>query len=222
MEKASRLGARSLNGLNRLIEHIKYLRKSNIKYLVESRVREFKENRNKPITEIFKELCFCILTANFSAEKSIEIQRIIDDGFINLPENELEEKLRFLGHRYPTLRARYIVEARKSIHQLNNILKSSLSEKDLREWLIRNIKGLGYKEASHFLRNIGFMNLAIIDFHIINLLLKYGLIDKPKTLTRRRYMEIERILGEVAEKTGLRLGELDLYLWYIETGKILK
>lgn len=66
------------------------------------------------------------------------------------------------------------------------------------------------------------MNLAIIDFHIVNLLLKYGLIDKPKTLTRRRYMDIERILSEVAEKTGLRLGELDLYLWYIETGKILK
>lgn len=222
VEKASRLGARSLNSLDSLVEQIKHLKESDIKCLVESKVKEFKENRNKPITEIFKELCFCILTANFSAEKSIEIQRIIGDGFITLPENELEEKLRSLGHRYPTLRARYIVEARKFIHQLDSILKSSPNEKDLRKWLTRNIKGIGYKEASHFLRNIGFMNLAIIDFHIVNLLLKYGLIDKPKTLTRRRYMDIERILSEVAEKTGLRLGELDLYLWYIETGKILK
>jgi N-glycosylase/DNA lyase len=222
MEDALSSNTRVLNGLNRLVKHINHLKESNVKYLVESRIKEFKENRNKPITEIFKELCFCILTAKFSAEKSIKIQRIIDDGFINLSENELEEKLRFLGHRYPKLRAKYIIEARKAIHQLNRILNSPLNEEDLREWLVKNIRGLGYKEASHFLRNIGFMNLAIIDFHIINLLLKYGLIDKPRTLTRRRYMEIEKVLNKVAEKTGLRLGELDLYLWYMEVGKILK
>jgi N-glycosylase/DNA lyase len=222
MEDALSSNTRVLNGLNRLVKHINHLKESNVKHLVESRIKEFKENRNKPITEIFKELCFCILTAKFSAEKSIKIQRIIDDGFINLSENELEEKLRFLGHRYPKLRAKYIIEARKAIHQLNRILNSPLNEEDLREWLVKNIRGLGYKEASHFLRNIGFMNLAIIDFHIINLLLKYGLIDKPRTLTRRRYMEIEKVLNKVAEKTGLRLGELDLYLWYMEVGKILK
>ena len=68
------------------------------------------------------------------------------------------------------------------------------------------------------------MDLAIIDFHIINLLSRYGLICKPKNkvLTKRRYMEIERLLSKLADKTNLKLGELDLYLWYMETGKILK
>ena len=78
------------------------------------------------------------------------------------------------------------------------------------------------KESSHFLRNIGYKNLAIIDFHIIDLLVKQNLIEKPKTITSKKYIEIENILKELTEKTDTSLGELDLYLWYEETGKILK
>ena len=88
--------------------------------------------------------------------------------------------------------------------------------------LIRNVKGIGPKEASHFLRNIGYSGFAILDFHIINILARYGLIEKPKTLTKRRYLEIEELLRSIAAKTDLSLAELDLYLWYMETGKILK
>jgi len=68
-----------------------------------------------------------------------------------------------------------------------------------------------YKEASHFLRNIGSTNLAIIDFHIINLLINYGLIEKPKTITCKKYLEIEGLLREIADKLDLNLAELDLY-----------
>jgi len=211
-------------GVNDLIESIEKLKNDRVKHLVSARIREFKKNGKKPITEIFKELCFCILTANFSAEKSIKIQAELGDGFLTLSENELAEKLKALGHRYPSSRAKYIVEARKIINALKSVLESPISEKSLRRWLVQNVKGLGYKEASHFLRNIGFMNLAIIDFHIVNLLLRYGLICKSKNrvLIKRRYMEIERVLSELADKTSLKLGELDLYLWYMETGKILK
>ena len=78
------------------------------------------------------------------------------------------------------------------------------------------------KEASHFLRNIGFKDYAIIDFHIVDLLVNHSLIEKPKTITPKKYLEIENLLRELAEKTSLSLGELDLYLWYKETRKILK
>jgi len=88
---------------------------------------------------------------------------------------------------------------------------------------VKNIKGLGFKEASHFLRNIGFKNLAIIDFHIVDLLIKHKLIDKkPKSLSKSKYLEIEEKLKKIANELNLSLGELDLYLWYMETGKILK
>jgi len=102
------------------------------------------------------------------------------------------------------------------------MINSQGEQFELREWIVRNVKGLGYKEASHFLRNIGFTQYAIIDFHIIDLLLKYKLIEKPKTLSKTKYLEIEELLRQIAKKLNLNLAELDLYMWYMETGKILK
>lgn len=130
---------------------------------------------------------------------------------MTLSEFKLAKRLKELGHRYPNARARYIVEARKC----KNIVEE-------REWLVGNIKGLGYKEASHFLRNIGYKDFAILDFHIIDILTRYNLIEKPKTLTKRKYMGIENLLRKVAGRLNLNLAELDLYLWHAETGKVLK
>jgi len=208
-----------MDSLSELVEDLK---RSEVKGLVDSRIREFEELGRKPSEEIFKELCFCILTANFSAERSIRIQREIGDGFLSLPEPQLAEKLRELGHRYPEARARYIVSARKYGDSLKDIIAAFNSEGDAREWLVKNVKGIGYKEASHFLRNIGYKDIAIIDFHVIDVLARHGLIERPKTLTKRRYLEIEGLLRKIAEGLNLTLAELDLYLWFSETGKVLK
>ncbi len=208
--------------MKELIEAINKLKNSKVKEIVDVRIKEFKDIGNKSNIEIFKELCFCILTANFNAEKSIKIQKEIGNGFLTLPESVLAKKLKDYGHRYYNTRAKYIVEARKYMNSLKEIINSFNNENNLREWLVKNIKGLGYKEASHFLRNIGYTNFSILDFHIINILVKYGLIKKPKTLTKKKYLEIEEILKKVAKELNINLAELDLYLWYMETGKILK
>ena len=193
-----------------------------LKRTVDERIREFKGTGRKPGSEIFKELCFCILTANYTAEGGIRIQKEIGDGFMTLPEAGLAKRLKELGHRFPNTRAKYIAEARSHKDSLKEIIASSGDDNELREWLVKNIKGVGYKEASHFLRNIGFENLAIIDFHIIDTLVKHRLIERPKTLTRKRYLEVENILKEIAKRLGISLAELDLYLWCAETGKVLK
>ena len=208
--------------MEKLIKTIEDLKKSKIKNLVSSRIQEFKKIGGESDNKIFNELCFCILTANFNAEKTIKIQKTIGNGFLTFPESLLTEKLKKLGYRYPKTRAKYIVEARKYKDTLKNLFKSFKDDYEIREWLIKNVKGFGYKEASHFLRNIGYTNFAIIDFHIVNLLEKYGLIKKPKQLTKRKYLEIENLLRKIAERLNLSLAELDLYLWYMETGKILK
>ena len=220
----------------KLLSSLEDLKISEIRDKVDSRISEFESlkesiSKNKSGStgsrseKLFSELCFCIMTANFNAEKSIRIQKEIGNGFMDLPRQKLAEKLKQLGHRYPNARADYIAEARKHRISLGKMIKDINSEADeqkLRGWLAENIRGIGYKEASHFLRNVGFKKSAIIDFHIIDLLVKHGLIKEPKTLTRARYMEIEGILRGIAEKAGLNLAELDLYLWYMETGKILK
>jgi N-glycosylase/DNA lyase len=186
-------------------------------------MNDFREMGKKSSDDIFKELCFCILTANYTAEGGIRIQREIGDGFLSLPEKELAKRLKQLGHRFPNTRARYIAEARQHRGALDELLSASgKTEREKREWVAENVKGLGYKEASHFLRNIGFENLAIIDFHIIDILAAHGIIEPPKTLSKKKYLETEGVLQKLAARLGMSLGELDLYLWCAETGKILK
>lgn len=186
---------------------------------IKSRMQEFDSLKNSSVEKVFSELCFCLLTANFRAGRSIEIQNKIGDGFISLNEEELSFKLKEYGHRFPNMRAKYIVEARKHIP----VLLEKIKKNDRREWLVKNVKGLGYKESSHFLRNIGYKNYAILDFHIIDLLYSCKMIKfKPKSINPRVYVEIENILSEISIKHKITLSELDLILWYYETGAILK
>jgi N-glycosylase/DNA lyase len=207
--------------LDALINKINSLKESEISDVVNNRIKEFKDVNKQSNEDIFKEMCFCILTANFSAERSIKIHTEINDCFLTDSETELASKLKNLGHRFPKARASYISESIKCKDELSKVIKFH-DAYALRDWIANNIKGVGYKEASHFLRNIGFDDYAIIDFHIIDLLVEYNLIKKPKSLTRKKYIEIEKCLENIALKTNLTLAELDLYLWYIETGKILK
>ena len=207
--------------MKELINKIENLKQSEIANIIEKRIEDFKNIDKKSNDELFKEICFCLLTANFNAEKSIKIQSEIGNCFLTDSKEDLTKKLKNYGHRFPKARAEYISESLKCKDKLKDIVKFP-DKKALRDWIVNNIKGLGYKEASHFLRNVGFDDFAIIDFHIIDILSEYYIIEKPKSLTKKRYLEIENILKKLAKKTDLTLAELDLYLWYLETGKILK
>ncbi len=207
--------------MKELLETIKSLKRADVGKTIDARIKEFKKMGKESNDELFKELCFCILTANYNAEKSIKIQNEIGECFLTNSKKELAKKLKNYGHRFPNARADYISESLKCKDKLKDVIQFH-DKQALRDWIVNNVKGLGYKEASHFLRNVGFDDYAIIDFHIIDILVKYNLIKRPKTLTKKRYLEIESILKELAKKLYLSLAELDLYLWYLETGKILK
>ncbi|KAF5424043.1 MAG: N-glycosylase/DNA lyase [Candidatus Methanomarinus sp.] len=209
--------------MEKLIQLIVNIKKNReVRETINFRIQEFQKITEKSTNEILKELCFCILTANFNAEKSIKIQEEIDDGLLTFSESKLAKELKKSGHRFPNIRAKYIVEARMHEESINRIILSPGDEQEQRDWLAKNIKGIGYKEASHFLRNIGFTDLAIIDFHIIDLLTRLELIQKPKNLGKKKYLEIEKLLRNASIKLNMNLAELDLYMWYAETGKILK
>jgi len=205
-----------------LIKKIQELKKSEISKVISNRIKEFESILfKKDKNQIFSELCFCILTANSTADLCIIVQKNTEEYFLTLKEKELAEKLKLNSCRFHTKRAGYICEARKYKEELMNIIITK-EEREIRNWIAENIKGLGMKESSHFLRNIGFKNIAIIDFHILDLLEKSGLIKKPKKLSKETYLDLEKVLNNLAKKVDLNLAELDLYLWYIETGKILK
>jgi N-glycosylase/DNA lyase len=204
-----------------LIAQIEQLKKSQISEVITNRMKEFEVAGKSKQDKVFSELCFCLLTANFQAEKCIKIQNEMARGFEIMPEEELAKELKKVGHRFWPQRAERIVEARECKTELCQIIFKK-SGNEMRDWLVENVKGLGMKESSHFLRNIGYKDLAIIDFHIVDLLEREGLAQRPNTLTKNKYIEIEKILEEFGKKVNLNLAELDLYLWYIETGKILK
>lgn len=133
-------------------------------------------------------------------------------------------------HRYPNARGRYVAESRKYLNshcgmRLWEKLESFECALERRDWLARdkNIKGLGYKEASHFLRNIGYSGYAILDKHVLNCLFELKLIDSPKPPnTRSRYLTVEETLKEFADRVKIDLDEMDLVLWSMKTGEILK
>ncbi len=203
-------------------DEVKKLRRSGVGRLVDRRMREFRKTGRGGDDDYFRELCFCILTANSTAERCIDVHTKVGSGFLRLPERQLKEKLRQHSCRFHTKRAGYIAEARKHKRRIKDAIRSSQNSAEAREWLVRNIKGIGYKEASHFLRNTGHEGLAIIDFHIIDILSRNMLIRRPKSLTPSKYMAIEEKLKRLADEAGASPAELDLYLWYMETGKILK
>jgi len=205
-----------------LLRDLSDLKKTKLKALIDTRLEEFRQVGTGCDADIFNEMSFCMLTANFNAERAMKIQNEIGKGFADLDEKGLAGRLKELGYRYPNARAGFIVEARKHRGQLKKTMATLHDQKELRAWIVMNVKGLGYKEASHFLRNIGFDDLAIIDFHIVDILERHGIVKKPKTMTPKRYMEIEGKLREMGEKAGMSLAELDLYMWWMETRKVLK
>lgn len=209
--------------MKNLIKLVNDLKNSEIKEIVKNRMKEFSYFRNKGTSEgVFLELCFCFMTANFQAKKSWEIQKILGSKFWTLSEADLQQELKRLGHRFWPQRGTRIFEVRYLKDSIKDELRKHKNELEMRGWIVKNLKGLGMKEASHFLRNIGYTDLAIIDKHIINLLVGEELVERPKTLTSKKYIEIENILRKLAKETGTSLGELDLYLWYEQTGKVLK
>ncbi len=162
------------------------------------------------------------MTANFTASGGIKIQNEIGNGMLTLSQIELEIKLPELGHRFYRKRAEYIILSRKHSN-IKDIILDYECERDAREFIVKNIKGLAYKESSHFLRNVGYNNVAIIDRHILKVLKNEAYLNEiPKSLSKNKYFEIEKILERIGKEVNLSLSELDLYIWYIGTGTVLK
>jgi N-glycosylase/DNA lyase len=179
--------------------------------------------------EIWAEMVFCFFTGGCSAKMGLRSVDAIRPLLLNGTQPELAAALSGV-HRYPNARAGYVASSREFLMAHCNLdLKAKLesfdSHLERRDWLVREkgIKGLGYKEASHFLRNIGFKGYAILDKHVLNCLAELEIIDDPKPPnTRSRYLTVEEKLREFTSRLKIDFDEMDLVLWSIKTGEILK
>ena len=146
-------------------------------------------------------------------------------------QHEMAQALIAAGaHRFPNARPAYVIVTRDYLREsfsmrLRERLVSFRDPIERRDWLAKDprVKGLGYKEASHFLRNIGFRGYAILDKHIVRCLYELGVIDSPNPpTTRGRYLKTESEMRRFATESRINFDELDLLLWSIKTGEILK
>lgn len=179
--------------------------------------------RSASKNRLFEELCFCLLTPQSNAvtcDSIIQELRRLDLIFEG-SERELRPFLK--KARFYRKKASYLVEARQKFLSPESV---SLKQdpRIIRDWLVEHIKGLGLKEAGHFLRNIGLgEDLAILDIHILRRLKSLGVIrDIPSSLGRKKYLEIEEKMRAFAQECNIPLGHLDLLFWSMGTGFIFK
>ena len=199
---------------------------------IRSRLREFQNVWKTASDErLWEEMVFCIFTAGASAKMGLRSVEALRSLLQTGAHHEMSTALIAAGaHRFPNARPGYVVVTRDYLREsfsmrLRDRLRSFRDPIERRDWLARDprVKGLGYKESSHFLRNIGFKGYGILDKHIVRCLNELGVIDSPKPpTTRGRYLETENRMQQFADVAGINFDELDLLLWSMKTGEILK
>lgn len=197
---------------------------------IESRLQDFRDVYAQSDEDIFAELCFCLLTPQTKAKSAAKVIDKLKEKNLLLNGSPEEIKLWMAPIRFNNNKSQYIVEARKLFTDEEGkiIVKGKLEEHGspiaMRSWLVQNVKGYGLKEASHFLRNIGFGDdIAILDRHILKHLVKNNVIPEiPKSLTDKKYLEIEEKMKIFARENGIPMAHLDLIWWSEETGEIFK
>jgi len=215
--------------INTELNEIKHIHNS-IKNKIDKRIKDFKNVWIKSNDEeIFYELVFCLLTPQSKARTCWPaVQRLKESNAIfKFDKFQIAEIIHPVRFKYN--KAGYILEAKDKFYDdgkfnIRSIISNINDNINRREWFVENIKGVGFKEASHFLRNIGFCDdITILDRHIIKNLYKLNIIDSiPKTISKKDYYSIENKMIKFAEDIKISVDHLDFVLWFKETKDIFK
>ena len=215
-----------IQGIESLANNIIGLKnKKELRRKIKKRIQEFIEVYNSDTYRWYEELVFCLLTAYSSALTGLKCVENLqnENALLKGDIRKIEECIVKEGHRFSNQRAEYIYNTRPLAQSLKKTITSFQDSHKARMWLKNRVKGIGMKEASHFLRNVGYFDLAIIDRHILSNLKEHNIIESEKmTLTPKKYVQLEKILKKIAENVNMPVGEMDLYLWYRKTGQVLK
>ena len=197
---------------------------------IRARLAEFKAIRETASDErLFEELAFCIFTAAASARMGLRAVERVRPVLMTGSRRQIQRML-LRTHRWPRARGAFVYETREYLRQschlrMRELLAGLTDPQERRDFFASNrgIRGLAYKESSHFLRNIGYSGYAILDKHVLGRLFEFGVTDSDKPpSTRSKYLETELRMRRFAREVRIDFDELDLLLWYTKTGEILK
>lgn len=187
--------------------------------------------------DLRKELVGCILGSQVRHEMAIASTENLDqagllddtwwstcrdDGFGSAVFDVLSGQRHDLPHRgrYRFFRARtlQLTRAREALAQVSLVARLGNNEipRRLRQSLVADISGLGPKQASMFLRNIGMSyDLAILDTHVLRFMDMQDLMpmDQARIGTMSGYEKAERVVVNYADTLGYPAGYLDWAIW---------
>ncbi|WP_277284755.1 N-glycosylase/DNA lyase [Sneathia sanguinegens] len=200
-----------------------------IKDDISLKIKEYKDAFLYNEKDFFAEIAFCILTPQSKAKNAWKIIEILKENGL-LYSGTSEELVDYLNLvRFKNTKAKRLVDLRNLLTidkrlAAKEIIFHTKNVIEIREWLVKNVKGFGYKEASHVLRNLGFgENIAILDRHILRTLKKLDIIDEiPKTLSPSNYKKIENKMREYSKYVGISMDRLDLIFWYKQLHYLFK
>jgi N-glycosylase/DNA lyase len=191
--------------------------------------------------DIWHELVSCILGSRIDFQVAffhtkllcdkelLDIHTILDDP--KAAERSIIESLssqnmgkKFSVYPFSISRSNYIIRTTLNIYQFNNtslkkVLNISRNEVEARERIFELASGVGYKQASLFLRNIGFSSkLAILDTHVIKYMMIMELLSnfsKKDISNKKKYVEAENTLINYATLRNQLVSRLDIAIWVV-------
>jgi hypothetical protein len=124
-------------------------------------------------------------------------------------------------HRHPRRAEGFFMAL---IRDENHILRCAIDSiarpdtpQEIRRLLIDRVPGLGPKQSSLLLRNLGMgQNLAVLDRHVLRFMQLIGIVDRIHVVAGlAQYEKIENVFLEYAKHRRLPADALDLAVWIV-------
>jgi N-glycosylase/DNA lyase len=192
--------------------------------------------------KLLEELIFCILSSQERYEIALAASKRLTDGTLDLsPRTEIDltrlydEVSHILSQPFsykigPVSRSAKIRSGKRKTHfivdtvgkiglggsTIRQLVDSGSNSSDTREKIVNAIAGIGPKQASMFLRNIGLcVDLAILDKHVVDYMNIMALMNPSKFNFSRlnEYEEAESRLQAYAFQYGVEMLHLDIAIW---------
>ena len=185
--------------------------------------------------EIYIEIYNCLLGSqvkyDMAMSYAIKISQEIDKS--NVDSDKIKNVLttpvynkdlgNYNSYRFPNKATKnilslheFILKSNKTLRQIINENSNSIS--NFRRYLVNNINGIGPKQASHFIKNIGLSdNIAILDSHIIKYINLYdsNIVKSNNINTLSRYEFIENYFLTLVKKFIHSPAIVDQSIWFI-------
>lgn len=203
--------------------------------LIERRMHEIEPVDLSNEFELRNELVACLMSSQVRAESAEQaMQRLhgadlLSDERWRSKDPQFEQDVasalsnlrsaqRGKSYRFPALRARQLDKLRTVLQnrplRTRTALRGGISA--MRAELTGELPGIGPKQASMFMRNVGISyDIAILDVHVLAFFNRLGLltIDTARIGTLRHYEAAEDVAKTYAEARGFRTGLLDWAIW---------